>query len=66
MCGRERKLEEDCIETGGTVDGRADEIFISFIVESDRSGADESDVSLEGFASEQLQQITRQASSHCL
>jgi hypothetical protein len=66
VCGREGKLEEDCIEMEGTVDGRTDEIFISLGVESDRSVAEESDVSLEGFASVQLQQITLQASCHCL
>jgi hypothetical protein len=49
----------------GTVDGRTGEIFISLGVESDRSVNEESDVSLEGFARVQLQQITRQASSHC-
>jgi hypothetical protein len=62
--GRERK--EDCVEMEGTVDGRTDEIFISLGVESDRSGSEESDISLEGFASVQLQEITRQASSYCL
>jgi hypothetical protein len=55
VCGRERKLEEDCIEVEGSVDGRSDEIFISLSVESDRTGAEESDVSLEGFTPVQLQ-----------
>jgi hypothetical protein len=64
--GRERKLEEDCVETEGTFDGRTDEIFISLGVESDRSGAEEWDISFEGFASVQLQEITRQARSYLL